>query len=145
MPGVRGALREGSVRRRRTAAARREEVRELREQHAVRVYLERGPVHMMACYDVYEKQAFECSGEVVTPVTYALMIAYHRQTNPPSSCSRSSCSFGPHPNPNPDRNPEIFWELPQVEKHTEKTSLTIFFFLTREILSAHSNHHVLSK
>lgn len=40
----------------------------------------RGSDHMLACYDVYEKQAFECTEEVIVPVSYDFMIAYHRYT-----------------------------------------------------------------
>lgn len=39
--------------------------------------LERGLVHMLACYDI---QSFEATKEVVTPLPYQFMIAYHRYT-----------------------------------------------------------------
>jgi hypothetical protein len=42
--------------------------------------LKRGLTHMLACYDIYEKQAFEATEEVVTPLPYQFMIAYHRYT-----------------------------------------------------------------
>lgn len=42
--------------------------------------LKRGSAHMLACYDVYERQAFECTQELITPVSYDFMIAYHRYT-----------------------------------------------------------------
>ena len=42
--------------------------------------LKRKSDHMMACYDLYEKQAFEINEEIVTPVSYEFMIAYHRYT-----------------------------------------------------------------
>ncbi|CAM9309140.1 unnamed protein product, partial [Ectocarpus sp. 12 AP-2014] len=39
-----------------------------------------GSDHMIECYDVYEKQAFEATQALITPVPYQIMIAYHRYT-----------------------------------------------------------------
>lgn len=35
---------------------------------------------MMACYDIYEKQAFEDTDELISPAPYQFMTAYHRYT-----------------------------------------------------------------
>lgn len=44
-------------------------------------YIERyGSAHMMACYQIYEKQLFEVTEDLVTPPPYQFMIAYHRYT-----------------------------------------------------------------
>lgn len=42
--------------------------------------LKRGLDHMMACYEIYEKQAFEATEELITPLPYQFMVAYHRYT-----------------------------------------------------------------
>ena len=39
-----------------------------------------GSNHMMACYDVCEKQVFEATEELIAPAPYEFMIAYHRYT-----------------------------------------------------------------
>ncbi|CAN0530286.1 unnamed protein product, partial [Ectocarpus sp. 12 AP-2014] len=39
-----------------------------------------GSAHMIACYGVYEKQAFSATQDVITPVPYQFMVAYHRYT-----------------------------------------------------------------
>lgn len=45
------------------------------------VYMRKhGSDHMMACFDLYQKQAFECEEEVMTTVPYVFMLAYHRYT-----------------------------------------------------------------
>jgi len=42
--------------------------------------LKRGLAHMLACYDTCEKQVFAATQELVTPLPYQFMIAYHRYT-----------------------------------------------------------------
>ncbi|CAM9099887.1 unnamed protein product [Ectocarpus sp. 4 AP-2014] len=39
-----------------------------------------GSGHMKACYNIYEEQALGATHEVITPVPYQFMVAYHRYT-----------------------------------------------------------------
>ena len=50
-----------------------------------------GSAHMIACYDIYEKQAFCATHEVITPRPYQFMVAYHRYTKylPLTMCFRA--------------------------------------------------------
>lgn len=46
---------------------------------------------MIACYGIYGKQAFSATHEVITPVPYKCMVAYHRYTKylPLTMCFRA--------------------------------------------------------
>ncbi|CAN0251422.1 unnamed protein product [Ectocarpus sp. 6 AP-2014] len=39
-----------------------------------------GSAHMKKCYDIYEKQALRATHEVITPMPYQFMVAYHSYT-----------------------------------------------------------------
>ena len=50
-----------------------------------------GSAHMIACYRIYEKQALCATREVITPVPYQFMVAYHRYAKylPLTMCFRA--------------------------------------------------------